>query len=85
MLFFKKAIHILVILILTFSFWFFIIKILWVVVWLDLNNFILYKDNYSKSSWKIVIVKIDNKSLDNLQKTNLSILNIEKQIYIDLI
>jgi CHASE2 domain-containing sensor protein len=53
--------------------------------WAILNYLFLYKDNISKSSNKIVVIKIDNKTLDELQKIDLKVLNLNKKIFSDLI
>ncbi len=50
----------------------------------DFNAFLLYKHFRSEWSGKVVIVKIDNESLDALAKTDLRILTFPKQIYLDL-
>ena len=41
----------------------------------------LYQGNYDKSSDQIVIVKIDNKSLDALEKSDLRVLNLSKTVF----
>lgn len=54
-------------------------------VGVDFNTLFLYRDNYSTSSDKIVIIKIDPESLDELQKTDFRVLSLSKTVYADLI
>ena len=49
------------------------------------NYTLLYGNNYNPSSGKIVIVKVDNKTLDALQRTDLKILNFTKTTFANLI
>ncbi len=51
----------------------------------DFNAFFLYKQFRGVPSGNVVIVKIDNASLDILAKSDLRILTFTKQLYIDLI
>lgn len=45
----------------------------------------LYQGNYDQSSNKIVIIKIDNKSLDALEKSDLRVLNLSKTVFANTI
>lgn len=51
----------------------------------DFNTLFLYRENYSPSSDKIVIIKIDSESLDELQKTDFRVLSLSKTVYVQLI
>ena len=60
----------------------FVLYILLIVaIGLDFNTIFLYQGNYDKSSDQIVIVKIDNKSLDALEKSDLRVLNLSKTVF----
>ena len=48
---------------------------------LNFNSSLLYRENYGKSSDSIVIVKIDNQTLDALQKTDIRVLNLTKTVF----
>jgi CHASE2 domain-containing sensor protein len=48
---------------------------------LNFNSSLLYKDNYGKSSDSIVIVRVDNQTLDALQKTDIRVLNLTKTVF----
>lgn len=48
---------------------------------LNFNSSLLYKENYGKSSDSIVIVKVDNQTLDALQKTDIRVLNLTKTVF----
>lgn len=82
---FKKSIHIIFVISLSFVFWILFYKLFFDFIGYNLNNYIVFKDNYNPSSWKIVIVKVDNKSLDALQKSDLKILNIQKTVFANTI
>lgn len=56
-----------------------------VAIGLDFNTMFLYQGNYDQSSNKIVIIKIDNKSLDVLQKSDLRVLNLSKTVFANTI
>jgi adenylate cyclase len=56
-----------------------------VAIGLDFNTMFLYQGNYDQSSNKIVIIKIDNKSLDALQKSDLRVLNLSKTVFANTI
>lgn len=51
----------------------------------DLDFFFLYKVFRGEPSGKVAIVKIDNASLDELEKTDLRVLNFSKSVFADLI
>ncbi|MDQ1343568.1 MAG: Guanylate cyclase protein [Patescibacteria group bacterium] len=51
----------------------------------DLDFFFLYKTLRGEPSNKIAIVKIDNSSLDELEKTDLRVLNLSKTVFANLI
>ncbi len=51
----------------------------------DFNTLFLYRDNYSRSSDQIVVIKIDSESLDELQKTDFRVLALSKSVYVELI
>lgn len=55
------------------------------VIGIDFNNLFLYRDNYSTSSNRIAIIKIDPGSLDELQKTDFRVLALSKTVYAELI
>ncbi len=55
------------------------------VVGVDFNTLFLYRDNYSRSSDQIVVIKIDSESLDELQKTDFRVLALSKSVYVELI
>lgn len=64
----------------------FVLYILLIVaIGLDFNTMFLYQGNYDQSSNKIVIIKIDNKSLDVLQKSDLRVLNLSKTVFANTI
>ena len=48
---------------------------------LSLNSSLIYRDNFGKSSDKIVIVRVDNQTLDALQKTDIRVLNLTKTVF----
>lgn len=81
----KKAIHILAIIaiatLITLGIWFFTRM----SIWISVNEFFMYQKNPLPSSNKIVIIKIDNKSLDALQKTDIRVLNLTKTVFSTLI
>ena len=53
-----------------------------VAIGLDFNTIFLYQGNIEeKKSEQIVIVKIDNKSLDALEKSDLRVLNLSKSVF----
>lgn len=52
-----------------------------VAVGLDFNTIFLYQGNYDQSSNRIIIIKIDNKSLDALEKSDLRVLNLSKTVF----
>lgn len=82
---FTKAIHITIVALLSFI----LTMGIWLLTHENLglagNEFFLYQKNPSESSDKIVIVQVDNKSLDALQKTDLRVLNLSKKVFADLI
>jgi len=45
----------------------------------------LYGENYDQSSGEIVIVKVDNKTLDALQSTDLRVLSFTKTKFAELL
>ncbi len=51
----------------------------------DLNFFFLYKVLRGEPSGKAVVVKIDNASLDALQRSDLRVLNLSKTVFSDLL
>lgn len=51
----------------------------------DFNTLFLYRDNYGSSSDRIAIVKIDQESLNELQKTDFRVLALSKTVYVELI
>lgn len=64
----------------------FILYVLLIVaIGLDFNTMFLYQGNYDQSSNKIVIIKIDNKSLDALEKSDLRVLNLSKTVFANTI
>ena len=83
--FYKKAIHVFVILFFSISIAFLMNKLLSPLIWSEINNIWLYFENYSRSSNKIFVVKIDSKTMQRLQKTDMKILNFSKKVYVDLI
>lgn len=50
-----------------------------------MNEFFIYQNNSFHSSDKIVIIRVDNKSLDALQKTDLRVFNLSKTVFSTLI
>lgn len=57
-----------------------------VAIGLDFNTIFLYQGNIEeKKSEQIVIVKIDNKSLDALEKSDLRVLNLSKSVFANTI
>lgn len=81
----KKAIHIgtitLIASILTLGLW----LITRSSIGIGVNEFFIYQKNPLPSSDKIVIVRVDNESLDALQKTDLRIFNLSKTVFSTLI
>lgn len=81
----KKAIHIFTIILIS------IFMILWFYLitrdtfGISMNEFFIYQKNPLPSSDKIVIVKVDNTSLDALQKTDIRVLNLTKTVFAHLI
>jgi hypothetical protein len=55
------------------------------VIGTDFNAFFLYKQLRGEPSGKVVIVRIDNASLDALTKSDLSVLTFTKKTYMDLV
>lgn len=51
----------------------------------DLDFFFLYKVFRGEPSGKVAIVKVDNASLDELEKTDLRVLNFSKTTFANLI
>ncbi len=51
----------------------------------DIDHFFLYKVLRGEPSGKVAVVKIDNESLDRLEKTDLRVLNLTKSVFADLI
>ncbi len=82
----KKAIHIFTIIIITICItawsWFITNK---TGISDTINEFFIYQNNPLPSSDKIVIVKVDNKSLDALQKIDIRVLNLTKSVFATLI
>lgn len=48
---------------------------------LNFNSSLLYRENYGNSSDSIVIVRVDNQTLDALQKTDIRVLNLTKTVF----
>lgn len=66
---------------LTFSFWFLSRDTIGIAG----NEFFVYQNNPFESSGKIVIVRVDNDTLDALQKTDMRVLNLSKTVFADAI
>lgn len=81
----KKAIHILTVIIIAL----FITLGIWystrTSLGISTNEYFIYQKNPLPSKNEIVIVKVDNKSLDALQKTDIRVLNLTKIIFSTLI
>lgn len=81
----KKATHLLVVWVTTLAVTFLAHAALAGPVGNDLDFFFLYKVFRGEPSGKIAIVKIDNASLDELEKTDLRVLNFSKTAFVNLI
>lgn len=81
----KKAIHIFTIIVIATCITLWIWFITKNIIGTSTNEFFIYQKNPLPSSDKIVIVKIDNRSLDALQKTDIRVLNLTKTVFATLI
>lgn len=81
----KKAIHIIIVILLIWITTFFIWFITKDSIGISMNEFFIYQNNSFHSSDKIVIIRVDNKSLDALQKTDLRVFNLSKTVFSTLI
>ena len=81
----KKATHLLVVWATTLLVTFLAHGVLAGPVGNDLDFFFLYKVFRGEPSGKVAIVKIDNASLDELEKTDLRVLNFSKTTFVNLI
>lgn len=52
------------------------------LIGIDFDAFFLYQPSLSETKTKIIIVKIDNESLDFLVKTDFRILSLSKKVFI---
>lgn len=77
----KNTINILITFCLSSIASFILYLLLIVAIGLDFNTIFLYQGNYDRNSEEIVIVKIDNKSLDALEKSDLRVLNLSKTVF----
>lgn len=81
----KKAIHITTITLVASL----ITLLIWLIMRSSLgvstNEFFIYQKNPLPPSNEIVIIRVDNKSLDALQKTDLRVLNLSKTVFSTLI
>lgn len=85
MLNYKKAIHIVVIIWFSIAVSLFLVKIFYYFIWVEINNTFLYNNNINKSSDKIFILEIDNKTLKKLQQNDIKVLNFQKKVFADVI
>ena len=80
-----KSMHVIIVallsMLLTFSFWFLSRDTIGIAG----NEFFVYQNNPFESSGKIVIVRVDNDTLDALQKTDMRVLNLSKTVFADAI
>lgn len=81
----KKAIHIITIICIASIFTLLLWSLTRNSIGISMNEFFIYQKNPLPSSNQIVIVRVDNTSLDALQKTDLRVLNLPKTVFSTLI